>query len=274
MPVIGLFAEQHMDYEIDRIQQNPKTQPSLAEMTTKALDLLEEADEPFFLLVEGARIDMAGHNHDAYAHYLEILEYQETVKLVKGWVDNNSNTYVVSVADHATGGITIGLALANGTYQEPYMWYPDNIRGVRPFPLLSLPLCLFKFILIIIFQQTASTEIMSNLIAANGIDTLNATVLQYSGLQLSDEQFSFIMAQYQLVPEKKTLAHSIGTVLSARGLIAWTTPGHTGVDVNLYAYGKRPQEYGGVMNNIEVGNLLWKELGLNEQMSQITSSLS
>ena len=132
--MIGLFANQHLDYEVDRIQQNPKTQPSLSEMTAKALELLQAADEPFFLLVEGARIDMAGHNHDAYAHYLEIEEYQETVKLVKQFVSEEPNTYVVSVADHATGGITIGLALANGTYQDPYMWYPNNLLNLLPPP--------------------------------------------------------------------------------------------------------------------------------------------
>lgn len=136
MPVVGLFAEEHMAYEIDRIHENPVSQPSLSEMTIKTLDLLKENDNPFFLLIEGARIDMAAHSHDAYAHYLEIMEYQSTISVVKDFVDKNPNTYVISVADHATGGISLGQSYYNGTYPDPYMWYPDQLLGVCKITIL------------------------------------------------------------------------------------------------------------------------------------------
>lgn len=52
-----------MEYEIDR---NPETQPSLTEMSKKALDVLYKATENkekgFFLMIEGSRIDMAAHS--------------------------------------------------------------------------------------------------------------------------------------------------------------------------------------------------------------------
>ena len=119
-----------MAYEIDRLRENPVTQPSLPEMATKALDMLSKNNNPFFIMIEGARIDMAAHSHDAYAHYLEIMQYQSTVALVKEFVDKNPNTYVVSVADHATGGITLGESFHNGTYPDPYMWYPAKLLAV------------------------------------------------------------------------------------------------------------------------------------------------
>lgn len=62
LPILGLFNAQHMDYEIDR---NPAVEPSLSQMTAKALQLLEQDpnfDNGFFLMVEGSRIDMAAHN--------------------------------------------------------------------------------------------------------------------------------------------------------------------------------------------------------------------
>jgi alkaline phosphatase len=68
LPVLGLFSLSHMDFEIDR---DPLDQPSLAEMTQKALDLLSASAEEdinsergFFLLIEGSRIDMAAHIND------------------------------------------------------------------------------------------------------------------------------------------------------------------------------------------------------------------
>ena len=57
--LFGLFSRGHMSYEKDR---NPATQPSLAEMTGKAIDVLQKNDNGFFLMVEGGRIDLAHHS--------------------------------------------------------------------------------------------------------------------------------------------------------------------------------------------------------------------
>jgi alkaline phosphatase len=48
LPSLGLFADSHLDYEIDRVENE---QPSLAEMTVGALDALDADDKPFFLMV-------------------------------------------------------------------------------------------------------------------------------------------------------------------------------------------------------------------------------
>jgi len=252
MPVIGLFAEQHMSYEIDRIHQDPIEEPSLTEMTIKALDLLKENDNPFFMLIEGARIDMAAHAHDAYTHYLEIMQYQDTVNVVKQFVKENPNTYVVSVADHGTGGISLGQSFYNGTYPDPYMWYPANLLG-----------------------QIKSTELMAQMIIENGMDTLNQTVLEYAGVELTSDEFELITYATSISENaERSLRTVLGSVLSGRAEIGWTTPGHVGVDVNLYSYGLRPSSFYGVKENIDVGNELWDELGLSDTMKQITESLS
>jgi len=254
MPVIGLFAEEHMDFELDRIRENPPSQPSLPEMVTRALGLLKENDNPFFLMIEGARIDMAGHNHDAYAHYLEIMQYQDSVAIVKKFVQENPNTYVVSVADHATGGISLGSSFYNGTYPDPYMWYPDNLKN-----------------------QTASVEWISEYLhQQNDVALLNATVAEYCGIELSDKEYELIMHAYNNPnwgDQWKALRTVLGSVVSSRALVAWTTPGHVGVDVNLYSYGKRAEGFGGVMNNIDVGNFIWKEMGFLDDMATITAQL-
>jgi len=252
MPLIGLFAEEHLDFEIDRIRQNPPTQPSLSEMVQKALTMLEDNGNPFFLLIEGARIDMSAHNHDAYTHYMEIMQYQDSVALVKAFVDEHPNTYVISVADHATGGISTGRFYTNGSYPDPYVWFPDKLR-----------------------TQTASVEFMEAIIEEQGLDALNATVQEYCGITLTDEEFSFIMHQYDTNDNAlRGLRNGIGTVMSGRAIVGWTTPGHTGVDVNLYSYGKRASGTGGVMQNVDVGNFLWEEIGLKDTMEEITSELS
>jgi alkaline phosphatase len=68
-PSAGLFGQQvafaagHMDPEIDRPHQNPG-QPTLEEMTRKAIELLAQDEEGFFLMVEGSQIDWACHAND------------------------------------------------------------------------------------------------------------------------------------------------------------------------------------------------------------------
>ena len=57
--LIGLFASNYMSYENDR----PTTEPSIAEMTEKAIDLLSGNEDGFFIMVEAGNIDHAGHSN-------------------------------------------------------------------------------------------------------------------------------------------------------------------------------------------------------------------
>ena len=74
-PVLGLFHPEHMDFELDR----PPEQPSLTEMTVKAIELLSANPDGFFLMIEGSRIDHAAHGKDAAGHLGDILEYDRAV---------------------------------------------------------------------------------------------------------------------------------------------------------------------------------------------------
>jgi alkaline phosphatase len=55
--VLGLLSHDHMDYDLDRVKNSPVEQPSIVEMTNKAIELLGQNTKGFFLLVEGGKID-------------------------------------------------------------------------------------------------------------------------------------------------------------------------------------------------------------------------
>ena len=80
LPLLGLFAGYDFPFEIDR-RHVIDTYPSLEEMTKMALEILEEAtrnsDQGFFLMVEGSRIDHAGHGNDPAAQVHEVLAYDK-----------------------------------------------------------------------------------------------------------------------------------------------------------------------------------------------------
>ena len=114
-PVLGLFAEKHNPYEIDR----PSSVPSLKAMAMKAVKLLRARSERgFFLLVEGSKIDKSAHPNDGGTFVAEILAYDEAVGALLDWARADGDTLLVSTSDHETGGVSLGRGVVteeNGT---------------------------------------------------------------------------------------------------------------------------------------------------------------
>ncbi|MFM5422782.1 alkaline phosphatase [Aeromonas veronii] len=99
--VLGLFSSKsHLDYELDRVAKGAANiQPSLSEMTAKAIDLLSKNSQGYFLMVEGGRIDHALHGTNAKRSLTDAVALDEAVKTALGKVDL-SNTLIVVTADH------------------------------------------------------------------------------------------------------------------------------------------------------------------------------
>jgi alkaline phosphatase len=96
--LLGLFAHSHMQFEADR-ERTPSGEPSLLEMTARALDVLERNPRGYFLLVEGGRIDHAHHGGNAYRALSDTIELSETVAMLAERT-NPENTLILVTADH------------------------------------------------------------------------------------------------------------------------------------------------------------------------------
>ena len=103
--LIGLFdfaeAQGHMSYELDR---DPAKEPSLAQMTTKALEILTKNDKGFFLMVEGGRIDHALHGTNAARALADTVAFDDAIQAaidkMKTVDPDLANTLIVVTADH------------------------------------------------------------------------------------------------------------------------------------------------------------------------------
>jgi alkaline phosphatase len=109
LPLLGLFADTDIPYEIDRRFDN-HIYPSLDEMAQAALKALSDAtktsDQGFFLMIEGSRIDHAGHANDAAAQVYEVLAYDAAFGSVLEFLEKDATPGVmVSTSDHETGGL-------------------------------------------------------------------------------------------------------------------------------------------------------------------------
>lgn len=77
----------------------------LKKATAKALEVLEhDSPDGFFLMIESAIIDGYGHNNDSEGMIIEMKEFDQTLKMLVKYVENNPNTLLVVTADHETGG--------------------------------------------------------------------------------------------------------------------------------------------------------------------------
>ncbi|MFT4174031.1 MAG: alkaline phosphatase [Rhodocyclaceae bacterium] len=101
--LLGLFSSSEMAYELDRVNQN-LDQPSLSEMTEKALGVLSRNTNGFFLMVEGGRIDHALHGTNAKRALVDTLAFDKAIATAQAYMEKLDpglkNTLIVVTADH------------------------------------------------------------------------------------------------------------------------------------------------------------------------------
>jgi len=126
--LLGLFNMSHMEYEEDRIVNDTGGEPSLSEMTEKAIEILEKNEKGFFLQVEAGRIDHAHHAGNAQRALRDTVEYANAVKKAYEMTDSN-DTLIIVTADHShvftiagyptRGNPILGKVIANDSAGNP-----------------------------------------------------------------------------------------------------------------------------------------------------------
>jgi len=97
--LLGLFNMSHMEYEEDRIN-DAGGEPSLSDMTGKAIEVLEKNKKGFFLQVESGRIDHAHHAGNAQRALMDTVEFANAVQKAYEMTDPK-DTLIIVTADHS-----------------------------------------------------------------------------------------------------------------------------------------------------------------------------
>jgi alkaline phosphatase len=97
--LLGLFETSHVKYEVDRAN-DPAGEPSIAEMTSKAIQVLKKNPKGFYLMVEGGRIDHGHHAGNAYRALTDTIAMAEAVKVARQ-MTNDEDTLIIVTADHS-----------------------------------------------------------------------------------------------------------------------------------------------------------------------------
>jgi alkaline phosphatase len=236
----GLFASSHMAADIDRAEVAPD-EPSLAEMTSKAIELLSQDPDGFFLMVEGSQIDWAGHANDPIYMVTDTLAFDEAFKAAVDFAQQEGNTLVVAFPDHNTGAMAIGHNYTEHGYTATTV---EDVIG----PLQGMKVTGF-----VLASKIAE--------AAGGSPTkadIVAGVKEWWGLDITDDDAQEVLDL--MASAGLSLDYALGSVISKNyTYFGWTTFGHSGEDVPLWSYG--PHRIVGGIDNTDIPKRIAKAMG-------------
>ena len=251
--VWALFNDSHMDYELDR----KDNEPSLTEMTKKALELLSKNKKGFFLMIEGSKVDFGAHANDPAGTISEFLEFNNAVEAVLEFAKKDGNTTVVVVPDHGTGGIQMGEASYRSYTKKGLDSMFINFRNYK-----------------------ASGAGLEKIIRGCQADEIPALFKEYTGIDLNEKELAAIKAHrfktaadHMSVDLAPNLGAEINKILTRHTHIGWVTGGHTGEDVFLAIYNPNDQRPTGLVRNVDLNRYMRKVLGLKETLEDMTDRI-
>lgn len=228
--VIGLFAPAGMPKMIDR----EDSAPSLEEMTKSAIDRLKQDKDGFFLMVEGSQVDWAGHDNDIVGAMSEMEDFEKAYAAAIEFAKKDKHTLVIATADHSTGGFSIGA-------DSIYNWFGEPIAAAKRTP---------DFMASKIADGAEVEEILS----------------QYIDLDLTDEEINAVKVAAE-TENYGSIDNAIEEIFNKRSYTGWTTGGHTGEDVPVYAYGPASEKFAGNLDNTDHAKIIFDLLKAKVEIS-------
>ncbi|MGE7761837.1 alkaline phosphatase [Peribacillus sp. NPDC097895] len=243
--LLGLFHPTYMNFKLDKEVLHSQ-EPSLPEMTAKAIDILSQGDKGFFLMSEGARIDSMEHAADITGIWKEMIEFDQTVKEVVKWAKNRNDTLIVVLADHETMGISASETM--------------DIAALK--------------------KIRVSSEYMSKQLTFDKNNEINpksvVTVFKkYAHISLTDHEVQQFIDNVRknrtLVYPKHRIEWEIGSTIAnyhKAGVAdrsiraASSTGGHTANMIPVFAAGPGSEAFEGVIDNTDISKIITKASGV------------
>ena len=246
----GSFADADLKYDFDRQSDNDNVQPSLAEMTNKAIEVLNKDENGFFLMVEGSKVDWAAHANNTVGIVSDILAFDEAVKKAVEFAKADGNTVVVVTTDHGNSGITIGSS-----------YYNENIE--------SYDKATYENTTDLLKNATITEERFNEIASGKSNDEIKAIAKKYYGIDLNDEELAIVKGE-----QGEGRQVGIREVIARRVGIGYTTGGHTGEQIYLGVYAPSDVELlEGVVDNTEVNKYMQRVLFGEEILSSYTKEI-
>ncbi len=210
--------------------------------------LQKTSPDKFFMMIEAGNIDYAGHSNDAATVIKEVLNLNEAIAVAyKFYQEHPDETLIVVTADHDTGGLGIGFP-ATG-----YSGWFGNIAYQRISKDNFADLCKA----IMMSRRIFTWEDMKDLLSEK-MGFWSKIAITESDEKMLQEKFDVTFNQRNSKDEKtlykdfNEFTVSVFKVMDNATGIDWTTTGHSGNPVPVFAIGVGAEEFSKISNNIEI----------------------
>ena len=216
----------------------------IADYLRKAVELLEDDPDGFFIMTEGGKIDWMCHANDAGTTMREVIDMDKAVKVAEEFAAQHPDeTLIVVTGDHETGGLTLGFA------DTGYNSYIERLQ----------------------YQKCSQDEFSGKLReVANDYEGVKSTITEWFGLkfdgedddpmQLTDAEKNEIRDAYDRSGEDhkeiSRVTHTVVKIFDNKAGLGWTSGAHTALPVNTSAKGVGADLFKGMIDNTDVSKKL------------------
>ncbi|WP_353433301.1 alkaline phosphatase [Polynucleobacter sp. MWH-UH23A] len=241
--ILGLFANEDIDYEIER---NPKEAPSLSQMLDAGLRTLKQQTNlknGFVLFVENENTDSAGHNNDVASLMRDLWAFDDAVKIALDFQNRNPNTLIIVTGDHETGGFSPTYGRKNLAPAGNTNYLNVDIQQLKLIEQFKMSLNEFSTQFKNKIKQGATKPELNTF--------LNSLLEEnFPGLNLDDDLREKIINQGQLYPNSNYLPSNIlGLAIARQTGFYWGSSGHTPAPITIAAIGPGSNIFRGYDDN-------------------------
>lgn len=238
-PLLATFDEDGLPYSVDQNSDNglKNSIPTLAEMTSKAVEQMKDHKNGFVLQVEAGKVDWAAHGNDIAALLYDQIAFDEAVKVAIDFAKKEGNTLVIITTDHgnANPGIIYGK-YANDQF--------DNIQ---------------KF-------NHSNEWILQGINATDDIGKIKDRVAQANGnVKITDDQAKEILSYYAKAKKEDGVYNPrhlpfqvLAEIQKNYTSVGWISMDHSADYTELAMFGPGSQNLKPFMRNVEMHEFMLK----------------
>lgn len=253
--IIGetLADSDSLSYENDRANG----EWALSDYVSKGIEVLEDNDKGFFMMVEGGKIDWACHANDAGSTINDTIALADAVNEAVAFANEHPDeTLILVTGDHETGGLTIGYA---GTDYDTYL---TNLANQK----ISYAKFDSDYVSKYKAEQTPFETMMKDVEELFGLkmsgDADDKLVLTDYEIQRLKDAYAKTLAdekadaenqeEYVLYGTYEPLSVTITHLLNNKSGIDFSSYAHTGLPVAVFAKGVGQDKFGGFYDNTQI----------------------
>ena len=220
-PILGVFDDNGLPYSIDQQNNKELSQqiPTLADMTKKAINAMENNAKGFVLQVEAGKVDWAAHGNDITGLIYDQAAHDEAIKVAMDFAEKDGETLVIITTDH--GNSNPGVIYGNKAN--------DNFDAIQKYKHSN------EWILKGFGKETSISQVKERVDYANNFS-------------LTNEEAKLLLTYYSNLKTEKGLYNpkhlpfkALAEIQKKHNSVGWISMHHSADYVELAMYGPGSQ---------------------------------